>query len=496
MFTTSIMFITNIPYLFKMTKKNKLSNPKRLIIGAFFAIMIAVLFIASSVPAQAGTGNHQQETGFTSVNYIPQPVLNSNITWSIYHNGWKPLEYNNGTLKGNKTLDTGLSQIYANPITVNPEKIQTAYPKTYDKIQLFNPANWLSYGTGTRGGMDPIQTNASHSFTYSVNESKAEPTTTYILISIPTTDMPTQNTAYDYITMSGNITASTGMYFTYTIANSTMYSNMIAENGTYKSISETAGIGQGNSPAYTNPFWFSVSLKQANLTMGTSNIRIGFQYTIPQSTADKRLSITINNIAMTESPQQLGTENIKNTVKTVSSVQGNAILSNFAPNFVWTNITNNGYTVATTENLRNETISQTSINNGVFTEQATYQGILTLPTAPDLTYSNSYISMKLNITGKQFLVANLNGESYTNTVQSQNNGTYVFGTVNPNSDNSVIIEVEYTTAQWTASSGTPSIWSIAGIEYYWYILLGAGLGLIGLGTGIKSHANSLRVGKR
>ena len=196
---------------------------------------------------------------------------------------------------------------------------------------------------------------------------------------------------------------------------------------------------------------------------------------------------------MTTYPVQFGT-NSKGTI--ITNGTGNMELKSFKPNFKYKEIADEGYSIAVSENMQNETISQTSINNGIYTEEATYQGILSLPSAPDLAYQNSIITMKINLTGKQYLVANLNGISYLASIQKLNNGTFTFTTVNPNSENSIVIQAEYTTAQWTASSGAPSIWSIAGIEYYWYILLGAGLGLIGLGTGIKSHANSLRVGKR
>ena len=134
-----------------MTKKNKLSSQKRLAIAGFFAIFIALLFMISSVPAQAGTDHGQQETGFTtSVNYIPSPELNTNITWSTHNSTWGELEYYNGTHLNN--LSARPSLIYPNAITVNPADIIAPGSLQNEKIgSLYwnNTANWAWAGGNT-----------------------------------------------------------------------------------------------------------------------------------------------------------------------------------------------------------------------------------------------------------------------------------------------------------------------------------------------------------
>ena len=56
----------------------------------------------------------------------------------------------------------------------------------------------------------------------------------------------------------------------------------------------------------------------------------------------------------------------------------------------------------------------------------------------------------------------------------------------------------YTAAEWDSASHVPGFFSnpIATIEYYWYIFLGVALGAIGLGAGIKGHAQGFRGAKR
>jgi hypothetical protein len=104
--------------------------------------------------------------------------------------------------------------------------------------------------------------------------------------------------------------------------------------------------------------------------------------------------------------------------------------------------------------------------------------------------------MAMNVSGKQFTIATLNGISYLSAIQAKSNGTFVFGTVNPNNQNSIILQLDYTTSQWNSVSGAPSFWSIQGIEYYWYIFLGVVLGAIGLGAGVSAHSENLRQGRR
>ena len=137
--------------------------------------------------------------------------------------------------------------------------------------------------------------------------------------------------------------------------------------------------------------------------------------------------------------------------------------------------------------MQNITESQTSISDGTYIEEATYQGTLSLPTAPGLSYGTANVSLNMTVPGSQFEVATLNGISYLSGVQAKTNGTYYFGKVNPNSPNSMILQAKYTASQWDASTHAPSFFSLRGLEYYWWVGVIAGLSIIGLGAAAVSH---------
>ena len=205
---------------------------------------------------------------------------------------------------------------------------------------------------------------------------------------------------------------------------------------------------------------------------------------------------------ISSSPMTVGTyqnDTGTHTITALATSGGQDSIQSLSPNFLWTSIQNEGYTEAVSQPMQNETVQQSSINDGQYTEQATYQGIFQLPATPDLTYSTANITVPLTLPGQQYEVANLNGASYLTEIQQKANGTFTFATVNPNSQNSLILEVEFSTAQWDASSAPPSFFSLAGLEYYWWAALIGLMGLVGLGGVAIAHfgadEQSLRVPK-
>ena len=204
--------------------------------------------------------------------------------------------------------------------------------------------------------------------------------------------------------------------------------------------------------------------------------------------------MSIIGIAFGITPMTLGTAENNGSLIQVSQLNQTGRLQTFNPDFTWSDVANGGYAVATSQVLQNITTSQSSINSGNYIEQVTYQGSLSLPTAPDISYSNTNITMPVTIPGNQYLVANLNGVSYTSTLSGMKNGTLAYGSVNPNNANSIVLEVDYTASQWNSVSNAPSFWTnpIGAIEYYWYISLGVLLGAIGLGAGMSSRSEAFR----
>ena len=469
-----------------------MANKKQItaLMGAIFlAALMLVGGLAGAIPhSQTAT---PENTAITA----PNPTMNTNITWSTFHNGWNPLEYNNGT--GNQTLATNMSSFYKNPISVNPTDIQSAILQTenIDGTQWVNLSKWVR--TVNPSGFANTVSNTSTTVAYTgVSDNPlgggASMVATY---EIPVSALPSTNPAYDYVTFDVGFTKST-------------------------SDAWGAQIGIGNATSEGNPFigiasghnlYMSESLAQITAQSGIEfNTSAGAGYT-PYITVNLRLNappdsvnstnvLTLSALGISKIPYTLGTQTQNGSQVAITTATGNARLSSFNPDFAWTSITNGGYSVATSQQMQNVSESQGTVSNSKYVEQATYQGNFQLPTAPDLSYANSNVTMPVTIPGNQYIVANLNGASFTSTLGSMKNGTLAFGSVNPNSANSIVLEVEYTASQWNSITSAPSFWNnpIGTIEYYWYISLGIVLGAIGLmgaKAGMGDKAGNLRRGK-
>ena len=472
-----------------MTKKNKLSRQKRLAIAGFFAIFIALLFLISSVPATAGAGQNQLETGMTTTSYIPNPTLNSNVTWSTFYHNWKPLEYSNGT--ANLTLNAQENTLYGNPITLNPSDIVAKGTLQNNKIGgAYWNASTANIGNTAPGEVYKIGTKTVGGATQlweSGNQSAAGGASIGRTMGIPTTDYLSNNLAYDFLTIGAYLPAGypTGTDITLQIANTTATGTILTTT-TWTSI--TSGETFYNSiPLSSLQKELKIGLSPINGKNYTPKIHIQFKLEIPAGTTDFVANGTIYAVALTTNQLSLGTETSNGITNTLSNTTRTAQLSDFSPTFNFQSVVNSGYKVAISQTMQNITESQSSITSGSYIEQATYQGIFSLPTAPDLSYSNSKISMNMTIPGTQFEVANLNGISYLSQIQTKTNGTFTFGTVNPNQQNAIILETKFTASQWNASTSAPSFFSIQGLEYYWWVGLIGLMSVIGLGAAASSH---------
>ena len=455
---------------------------KKTIIGGS-VIFIAFLFILMAFsPALAGTGQGIQPAT-AEKSYIPNPTLNTNITWSAYNSTWAPMQYWNGTGYQNRTA--GDSTYYKNPITVNTGDIITNGTLQNDKVAgtIWNTMavltpNSAGYGTVATAGNSTIGGITEPYMT--LNTSAAGGASTYLrnMPTISITDLPSNNLKYDYITYGATLTGAniTGVSASLTIYNGSTntFSGFIIYPGQsiYASISlaylEQLNGGKG----------FNTTGSQA----ATEFVLEPF-ISLPQTTVNDDYKLTINELALTQYPYLLG-EN--STGSTQNIIKGEAHLSKFAPT-VPMKVLNNGYSVAVSQEMTNTTESQAAINDGNYIEEATYQGTLTLPTAPDLSYGTANVSLNMTLPGNQYEVATLNGVSYLSEIQAKNNGTYTFGIVNPNTPNSVILEAKYTSAQWDASTNAPSFFTLRGLEYYWWVGVIGGLSIIGLGAAAASH---------
>ena len=462
---------------------------KKLVLAILLFAVIGMIGLSTAV--QGGVSN-SPALNYTAAGVEPNPQLNVNATYSTFYHNYKPLEYYNGT--GNATLHAGLSNYYKNPITVNPTDIKS---KALQNDNLSTAPVWdaSAWGQNSLGG-GAVGTNgvSGTSIYQTANTSDSAGNSANQFFTIPVTNFPSNNPNYDFITiiiqLSGpQITGVNGQMYLW---NSTNDGNALLTifPGQYTYISESLGTFEKDNGYATT---FNTSGKGK-----TTYLKINSQLNIPETSTAATYNMSIIGLAFGTTPMTLGTQENNGSLIQINQLNQTGRLQTFNPDFAWTSVSNSGYTIALSQSLQNATISQSSINDGKYVESATYQGVEQLPSAPDLTYGNANITMPVALPGTQYKVLNVNGQSYTNTVSTMDNGTFTAGSVNPTHANEIIIQVYYTSAQWNSVSSPPGFFSnpVATIEYYWYIFLGVALGAIGLGAGIKGHAQGFRGAKR
>ena len=89
----------------------------------------------------------------------------------------------------------------------------------------------------------------------------------------------------------------------------------------------------------------------------------------------------------------------------------------------------------------------------------------------------------------QTQVLDINGVSYLSLISDKNGTVQLLNPVNPNSQIQFLQIVDYTQSQWNTISNSPGLFTLAGIEYYWWIAVGGLATLIGLG-GAAKHAGT------
>ena len=446
-------------------------------------MILSALVIA--LPGMQGREYGMNPAATSSENIQPNPTLNTNVTWSTFYNGWNPLEYSNGT--ANISLDTGLSTLYANPIAIDPAKI-SGITGRYAPSE--NSSNWAAPpGNAIPSEATESFTNASGKETITLSGADDGNTRGVTKMEIPISALPSNNPQYDYFTMIYNTSGKilTGQYAYAYLTNDT---NNGATNGAGFYTPNTYGTGDQ---------YFSVSLgsltsnlsKYGNMNISANSFyQFGIVIYIPNGTSGQTWSITLQALMITESPVYIGSNA---TSQQITEGNGNIRMAIFDPNFQWTKIVNGGYSVATSQPLRNLTTQQSAINTLNYIEQVEYQGTFSLPTAPDISYGSANITEHFNVSTSQTQVLDINGVSYLSTISGKNNTVLLLSSVNPNGQTQFLQIVDYTQSQWTSISSPPGIFTLPGIEYYWEEFIIAILAIVGVGGGAAAkHASNLR----
>lgn len=456
-------------------------------IGIALSIAVAVLFLVSGMAAPMSSG--MQANNFTAAKGIqPYTTLNSNVTWNTFYSRWNPIEYNNGTPKGNLTLNAQISTTYRNPITINPSDIIANGTLQNNKLagEKWNSATPQYSGTLSGGAIAKVGNSSEDGIIepyLTLNTSAAAAngvniggkTTPIIDLS----NLPSNNPAYDYITagisLSGNYL--TGISAHLDIWNMTKATSLPC-------------IHPGQS------FYITISLAQLqkeytgatfNLTgKGTiTGLQIQPFLTVPKSATPENYKLTYFAQAVTEYPILIG-QNA--TGQEPTEITGNAKLTTFDPSEPM-QIINNGYTVAVSQPLQKATIQENAISGSNYIEQVEYEGSFALPSAPDLSYSTTTLTEQLNISSTQVQVIDINGQSYLNSLTGKNGTIILISAVNPTQTTTFLQIVDYTQAQWNSISSAPGLFTIMGIEYYWWIAVGGLATLLGLAAAAK-HAGT------
>lgn len=444
---------------------------------ALFAIIGTAMFLLSGGISFAAT-----PAGPTHIQ--PDPTLNVNATWSTFNSSWNPLEYYNGTSYNN--LSTSTSNYYANPITINPTDIiakGALQNEPTGAIYWNNTAEWSWAGgltaTNQSRSISSTTSNGITQITLTDSITGNISNTPYAILSIPINDYPSDNPAYDYITTISELTAPTNSHATMNI----LIANNSGDYGTPQKI---------NSPP-NQPLTIEHNLIYPSATFNTSAgngysnfARIQPILYLPNPTITGTYTITIYAFSMTSYPLTYGTNY---TGAAITSSIGNLKLSSFAPSFKYKEISDNGYTVAVSQSLQDLTTQQNAISSGNYIEQVEYQGDFALPSAPDLSYGPANLTEQFNVSTSQTQVLDINGVSYLSTISGKNGTIQLLSPANPNSQIQFLQIVDYTQSQWNTISNSPGLFTLAGIEYYWWIAVGGLATLIGLGAAAK-HAGT------
>jgi hypothetical protein len=453
-----------------------------------FAILTALIFLMSPVQAAQQSASPLVAT---SVNYQPNPSLNANVTWSTFNSSMSWNEYLNSTgHPGYINAEPSIS--YKNYISINPSDIIAPKILQNDTLGKSN-INWGATNTTapsstptnitdslqykTIGGVPEVTLYANATSTHGAGVVDAT-------FPIEAPDYPSQNLQYDYLTaiFSVNIPASSGAIGQIFVNNATAYGYI------------TPQVTSGTYYITENLLQFEKSINYAetfNTTAGdgySAKLFIGPQLNIPSGAPAGTYSITLNALAFTRYPITFGS----NASGTITQNAGNLQLSVFHPDINNVSIVNGGYSEALSQELSNinYTATQTPISSGNYIEQVGYQGTFSFPSEPDLTYTGANFTLPLSVPGSQFQALDVNGVSYLSNIGNKTNGTVVLlSSPNPTSSTSYLAYIDFTASQWQTISSPPGFFSIAGIEYYWFIAIGAIASLLGLAGAVR-HAHT------
>ncbi|MCI4360088.1 MAG: hypothetical protein L3J91_00130, partial [Thermoplasmata archaeon] len=480
-----------------------------LVAATVLVLLLATLFGAS--PARAYSA---QPIGAP---IEPNPGIEGNVTVSTHNTGWAPLQYTNslGTSSNNSA---SLDPRVVNPITVTPTDVVAPGQLQGEKVagSYWNTTSFIvKSGAAPNGGAvlsNPAVTtiNGQPAVSCAMNESSHGGGTTQVVCSgsVAASLFPSQNVQFDYATMgltfSGAACGTCYAYLGLSAGSSAWVFDRYASNGTIKVVAAASVAGTlAGTAAVGSQVYASVplSLLGAQFLPSAGNA-INFQVgiSLPQGSAGT-FTTYLTQLSFTTGPMAFGVTTW--AAKPITLEIGSTLnLSTFVPSFTFTSVTAGGYQAAVIQyaaSLANATATASAVSLGnatsggaAYVEQITYSFQYGLPVAPSLTYSSFKLIDRVNISGIQYSSVTFGGTSYTaayngygvsGSTTCTGLGVYnqVQAAVTATTVQSWIGIVLFTGPQWDSISQAPGIFSANGLQYWWYVFIGA---IIALGGAI------------
>lgn len=475
------------------------------------AILIVSLMLIAVVPSTV-----QAYTPRPTKNPVePNPALEGNVTFSNHTAGQAPLEYVNQYGK-NANLTAVLDPRTPNPLTIGEEGIIAPGQLQDNKIGGTN-ASALSLGTfysanaaGVSESSSVATVNGVKMVTFSINSSLAGPSAGSMALEIPRSAYPSTNYAFDYVTISVVVspgttgaTVSPSFYNDSAPYHAGETSASIAQYSSNGTFSSDAPSGSRTIQIFSSQgFYITVALGAlgSSFASSTSNgIGAGFNYNIPKASGSTGTAIyTITAVSLSVYPLTLGPQMWNGSVITNNFFVGPVNLTALSPTFAYQGIEGGHYTAAIEQPASvlppsSINIAETPISSGLYAEQLTYSFLYGMPLEPSLTYGAFRFVDRVNLAPAQYVSVTYAGTSYLTDYTSANakgNYTTLVESASPTTPESWVGTVQYTQAQWNSISSPPGIFTVAGINYLWFVLIGVVAGLVGLGSAWASKGES------
>jgi hypothetical protein len=442
-------------------------------------------------------------------NLEPNPFLEGNVTVSNHTYTGGILSFPNGT--GQQNLPGFVDPRVVNPVVVNPAGIVAVGLLQNSKVGGVNwnaTASWSTFPHSagqTSTGPTAVTVNGEPAIQWTVNTTHAatESGLADLSSAINLAQWPSSNPSFDYWTAIFTVVCSaacTGTHAEFIVGNAS--GNCQSYEPSYApatGLPTPNGVGTSvRATVTTTPQTYYVSESQATMSNtahcglnatgpgSTASVNPGFWMDTDLQASSATVTLTLQALSFSNSQISLGKTYWAASSKanvTQGAFAGNINLSALSPTFTYNYLTGGALTIAVCQSAN--TVGATSISqlgNANGSETLTYVFQYHFPVAASLSYGAFKLVDIPRLAAWQYLSVSFGGAAYTSVYQVTSNvGNYttVVASVSPTASNSWVGTVTYTGVQWDAISQAPGFFSTNGLEYWWFVLIGAILAAAG-----------------